>query len=112
MKKIIVIGGGASGLMAAGIAAERGLRVLLIEKMNGVGKKLAITGKGRCNITNNCNLKQFIQEFGKNGRFLYQAFSRFFNKELIDSFIKEKMKEIKAVNSRPHPFEMNLYYNL
>ncbi len=95
MKKIIVIGGGASGLMAAGIAAERGLKVILIEKMNGVGKKLAITGKGRCNITNNCNLKQFIQEFGKNGRFLYQAFSRFFNKELID-FFEEKGLQTKV----------------
>ena len=57
---MIVIGAGPAGMMAAGIAARRGLKVILIEKNNRVGRKLLITGKGRCNITNNCDSYKFI----------------------------------------------------
>jgi len=85
-KRIIVIGGGAAGLMAAGKAAEAGAETILLEKMNRTAKKLRITGKGRCNITNIAPVQDFIQHFGQNGKFLRQAFSRFFNKDLIDFF--------------------------
>ncbi len=85
-KRVIVIGGGPSGLIAAGEAAASGGRVLLLEKMARPGRKLGITGKGRCNITNIAELADFIQHFGKNGQFLHQAFARFFTSELISFF--------------------------
>lgn len=82
-KKIIVIGGGAAGLMAAGEAAKAGAQVLVLEKMHRTALKLGITGKGRCNITNRDDVADFIAHFGKTGLFLRQAFSRFFNSELM-----------------------------
>lgn len=85
-KRVIVIGGGPSGLIAAGEAAAAGGRVLLLEKMARPGRKLGITGKGRCNITNIAELADFIHHFGKNGQFLHQAFGRFFTSELIAFF--------------------------
>jgi predicted Rossmann fold flavoprotein len=85
-RKVIVIGGGASGLMAAGKAATVGAEVLLLEKMQGPGRKLCITGKGRCNLTNIAELSEFLSHFGKNGRFLRQAFDRFFAPDLMDFF--------------------------
>ncbi|MEK6201040.1 MAG: NAD(P)/FAD-dependent oxidoreductase, partial [Desulfobulbaceae bacterium] len=69
-RKVIVIGGGAAGLMAAGQAAVSGADVLLLEKMKRPGRKICITGKGRCNITNIAEIKEFIAHFGSNGRFL------------------------------------------
>ncbi len=66
---IIVIGAGASGMLAAGSAAEAGASVLLLEKMRQNGRKIGITGKGRCNITNSAELEEFINHFGKNGKF-------------------------------------------
>ena len=83
---IIVVGGGAAGMMAAGQAATRGARVLLLEKMQRTGLKIGITGKGRCNLTNSADLNTFLDHFGKNGRFLRQAFQEFFAPELIDFF--------------------------
>ncbi|MCD4771875.1 MAG: NAD(P)/FAD-dependent oxidoreductase [Bacteroidales bacterium] len=80
---IIVIGGGAAGLMAAGHAAELGSKVLLLEKMQHPGRKLGITGKGRCNITNTSPLQEFIQKINPNGEFLNSTFSVFFSDELI-----------------------------
>jgi hypothetical protein len=80
---IIVIGAGPAGLMAAGQAALNGARTLLLEKMDQPGRKLRITGMGRCNLTNIVNSEEFITHFGLNGRFLRQAFSRFFNQDLI-----------------------------
>ena len=62
----MVIGGGAAGMMAAGTAAERGLSVLLIEPNLGLGKKLRITGKGRCNVTNNCSVREFMEHVPQN----------------------------------------------
>lgn len=85
-KKVIVIGGGASGLMAAGIAAAGGAEVLLLEKMKSPARKLRITGKGRCNITNTASLPDFLHHFGPSGRFLRQAFHRFFVRDLIGFF--------------------------
>jgi hypothetical protein len=81
---VIVIGGGPAGLMAAGQAAALGARTLLIEKMDQPGRKLLITGKGRCNLTNTAPLDEFISHFGSNGRFLHSAFHHFFTTELID----------------------------
>ncbi|MFA5367998.1 MAG: NAD(P)/FAD-dependent oxidoreductase, partial [Dehalococcoidia bacterium] len=72
-KPIIVIGAGAGGMMAAGRAAELGARVLLLEKTDGPGKKLLISGKTRCNVTNSRELDDFIAMYGPNGRFLYRA---------------------------------------
>ncbi|MBP1765090.1 MAG: hypothetical protein H6Q65_2148, partial [Firmicutes bacterium] len=86
MKEILVIGGGAAGMMAAISAAEHGGKVTLLEKMPTVGRKLLITGKGRCNITNNCDLDGLIQNMTGNGRFLYSAFSRFTNHDVRDFF--------------------------
>ncbi|HSR11514.1 MAG TPA: aminoacetone oxidase family FAD-binding enzyme, partial [Thermodesulfobacteriota bacterium] len=86
---VIVIGGGASGLMAAGRAAESGARVLLLEKMGRVGIKLGLTGKGRCNVTNAGDLRDFIESYRSNGKFLHNAFSRFFNDDLI-SFLRQR----------------------
>jgi len=80
--EIIVIGGGAAGLLAAGRAAELGARVLLLEKNKLLGRKLLITGKGRCNVTNTGDINKFIENYSGNGHFLYSAFSKFFNQEL------------------------------
>lgn len=91
-KKIIVIGGGASGLMAAGVAATNGAHVILLEKMKTPARKIRITGKGRCNITNTAPIVEFIDHFGKSGRFLRQAFGRFFSGELIAFFEKRGLK--------------------
>jgi len=83
-RKVIVIGGGPAGLMAAGQAAEAGAETLLLEKMKRTGLKLCITGKGRCNITNVADISDFIYHFGKTGPFLRQAFARFFNTDLME----------------------------
>ena len=83
---IIVVGGGATGMMAAGRAAERGAKVILVEKTHRLGNKLLLTGGGRCNITHKAGLGEFIHAFGKNGRFLYRAFTVFSNRDLIDFF--------------------------
>ena len=83
MKRVVVIGGGAAGLMAAVIAGREGAKVTLLEKMNYVGKKMGITGKGRCNITNACDMSEFIKNTPGNGKFLYGAYERFTNEELL-----------------------------
>jgi len=80
---VIVIGGGAAGMMAAGRAAELGARVLLLEKTDRCGKKILISGKTRCNLTNTADIKNFIAMYGPNGRFLHSAFARFFRPELL-----------------------------
>ena len=92
IERIIVVGGGASGLMAAGIAAEHGADVLLLEKMKTPARKIRISGKGRCNLSNNAELSDFISHFGKSGRFLRQSFSRFFTPELILFFESRGLK--------------------
>lgn len=87
-RSVIVVGGGPAGLMAAGQAAGLGARTVLLEKMKRLGRKLRIAGKGRCNLTNVAALPDFIARFGPNGRFLRQAFSRFFSDDLL-SFLDE-----------------------
>ena len=81
---VVVIGAGAAGLLAAGRAAELGGKVLLLEKMERAGRKLLITGKGRCNITNEASMSDFFKHIYPNGRFLKHAFSVFFTNDIID----------------------------
>ncbi|MDP4208525.1 MAG: NAD(P)/FAD-dependent oxidoreductase [Bacteroidota bacterium] len=85
MKKydVIVVGAGAAGLIAAGRAAELGAKVLLIEKMERAGRKLLITGKGRCNITNEAPMSEFFKHIYPNGRFLKHAFATFFAGDIV-----------------------------
>jgi len=85
-RRVIVVGAGASGLMAAGQAAQMGASVLLLEKMDRPGRKLRITGKGRCNLTNVAPVSDFIAHFGPSGCFLRQAFYRFFTSDLLALF--------------------------
>lgn len=79
-----MIGAGAGGLMAAGRAAEKGASVLLLEKMPTPGRKILVSGKTRCNLTNTRDLEDFISAYGVNGRFLHGAFHRFFREDLLD----------------------------
>lgn len=80
---IIVVGAGASGMIAAGRAAESYPNVILFEKTEGLGKKILISGKTRCNLTNEKDLQEFIPMYGNNGRFLYSAFKEFFREDLL-----------------------------
>ncbi|MFH1613385.1 MAG: NAD(P)/FAD-dependent oxidoreductase [bacterium] len=92
-KEVIVIGGGPAGMMAAIKASELGNKVILIEKNSSLGEKLLLTGKGRGNITNFCDLDFFIEKFSnKNGQFLRNAFKKFFNQDLISFFEKRELK--------------------
>lgn len=94
-KRIIVVGAGASGMMAAGRAAEMGIEVLLLEKMPRPGKKILISGKTRCNLTNKRDLDDFISMYGPNGRFLYRTFHRYFRDDLL-MFLKRHGVETKT----------------
>lgn len=86
-KKVIVIGAGAAGLMASGVAAENGNEVILLERNDKAARKVMITGKGRCNVTNNCTMiNELIAAVPTNGRFLYGAFSRFMPIDTMDFF--------------------------
>ncbi|WP_226528459.1 NAD(P)/FAD-dependent oxidoreductase [Metabacillus niabensis] len=80
---VVVIGGGPSGLMAAIAAGEKKAKVLLIDKGNKLGRKLAISGGGRCNVTNRLPIDEIIKHIPGNGRFLYSAFSEFSNEDII-----------------------------
>lgn len=86
MKKVVIIGAGASGMMAAKVASDRGLDVVVLEKQKRCGHKLAITGKGRCNITNDCEIEELIENVPTNGKFLYSAFYTFTNDQVIQMF--------------------------
>jgi predicted flavoprotein YhiN len=81
--RVIVIGAGAGGMMAAGRAAEMGAEVLILEKTDGPGKKILISGKNRCNLTNIRGIEDFLSMYGPNGRFLHGAFHRFFRDDLL-----------------------------
>lgn len=87
MSKVIVIGGGAAGCIAAGFAAKNGNEVLLLEKNEKIGRKVLITGKGRCNVTNNqSDINELISFISHNGRFLYSAFSEFGTEDTKELF--------------------------
>ncbi len=83
-QRVIVIGGGASGMMAAAAAASKGVETILLEKNEKLGKKLYITGKGRCNVTNQCDVEEIIENTPGNGNFLYSALNSFDNHRLRD----------------------------
>lgn len=88
MKRIVVIGGGAAGMMAAVGAAGQGALVTLLEQNEKTGKKVYITGKGRCNLTNACSREEFFNNIVSNGKFLYSAFNRMDNQSVMDFFEK------------------------
>jgi len=84
MNKVLVVGAGAAGILVALTAAENGAAVSLFEKNDIVGKKMGITGKGRCNLTNICSMSDFIVHTPGHGKFLFSAYERFTNKDLLD----------------------------
>ena len=83
---VIIVGGGPAGMFAAITAAERGLRILLLESNNRLGKKLLITGKGRCNVTNHCTSQEVLQNIPRNSRFLFSALDAFTPEDTIHFF--------------------------
>ena len=92
--KVVVIGGGPAGMMSAISAKKTGADVVIIEKMNSLGKKLLITGKGRCNITSSVDIAEFINNIPGNGRFLFSAFQNFSNEDIIN-FMERHMVKVK-----------------
>lgn len=85
MAKVLVVGGGAAGLLAAGTAAQRGNEVMILERNERPGRKVMITGKGRCNLTNHCTLiNELVSQVPTNGRFLHGAFSRFMPQDIME----------------------------
>jgi len=95
--RIVVVGAGAGGMLAAGRAAELGAEVTLLEKMERPGKKVLLSGNGRCNLSNTRELNQFISMFGPNGKFLYPAFHHFFRDDLL------KLLGAMGVNTHAEP---------
>jgi len=92
--KVIVIGGGPAGMMAAITSAENGNKVTILEKMQNLGRKLLITGKGRCNITSSLPIEEFIQNTPGNGQFLYSCFKNYTNQDIIQ-FLKKQGLDVK-----------------
>lgn len=104
---VIVIGGGPAGLMAAGQAALHGSRTLLIEKMDQPGRKLLLTGKHRCNLTNSASIDETLGQFNKGGRFLTQVFYQFFNMELRGFFRELGVPTVEQRGGRIFPASEN-----
>ena len=101
--KVVVVGGGPAGMMAAITAAENKNEVILIEKKNSLGKKLLITGKGRCNITSGLDISEFIKNTPGNGRFLYSSFQNFTNHDIIEFLRKQGLKVKEERGNRIFP---------
>ena len=101
--KVIVIGGGPAGIMSAISSAQNGNDVILIEKNKTLGKKLLITGKGRCNITSSLNINDFIKNIPGNGKFLYSAFQNFDNEDIINLIEKNGIKVKEERGNRIFP---------
>jgi len=105
---VVVIGGGASGMMAAGIAAQQNKKVAIIDKNKKLGKKLDVTGGGRCNITNTePNLHIFLSKYGNAHQFLYSPFSKFSVKDTVSFFEKNKLPIVVEARSRAFPKTQN-----
>lgn len=101
---VIVVGGGASGLMAAGVAGERGKRVLILEKNDELGKKLKITGGGRCNITQaEFDIRKMLAHYKHAEKFLYSAFSQFGVQDTFDFFEKKRLPLVVQARKRAFP---------
>jgi predicted Rossmann fold flavoprotein len=96
---VLIIGGGAAGLMAAGQAAGLGAQVVVLEKNPVFGKKILVTGKGRCNVTNDCDMNEFQRNMPGNGRFLYSAFSRF-DSRAVQEFFRGQGVPLKVERGR------------
>ena len=101
--KVVVIGGGPAGMMAAITSAEQRNEVILVEKNNSLGKKLLITGKGRCNITSSLEMSEFIKNTPGNGRFLYSAFENYTNQDIIAFLTKQGLKVKEERGNRIFP---------
>ena len=101
--KVVVIGGGPAGMLAAISASKQKNEVIILEKMDKCGRKLLITGKGRCNITSSLDINEFIQNVPGNGRFLYSAFSNFTNEDIIQLLKKHGVKVKKERGNRIFP---------
>lgn len=101
--KVVVIGGGPAGMMSAISAAKSGDKVVLLEKNNILGKKILITGKGRCNITSSLDIDDFINNIPGNGRFLYSSFENFDNKDIIELLKKEGVSVKEERGNRYFP---------
>ena len=102
-KKVVVIGAGAAGLMAGATAALYGASVTIIEKNKRVGRKIMITGKGRCNLANNCDVQTFINNVPVNGRFLYSAINAFTPEDTIEFFESKGLKTKTERGNRVFP---------
>ena len=101
--KVVVIGGGPAGMMAAITSRESGNDVTIIEKNKQLGKKLLITGKGRCNITSSLDMSEFIKNTPGNGRFLYSAFQKYTNQDIIKFLEKQGLKVKEERGNRVFP---------
>ena len=101
--KVVVIGGGPAGMMAAITSAKEGNDVTLLEKNNRCGKKLLITGKGRCNITSSLSMDEFINNIPGNGRFLYSAFQNFTNQDILEMLHKNSVDTKEERGNRIFP---------
>ena len=102
-KKVVVVGGGPAGMMAAIRASQLVKNVILVEKNNVLGKKLLLSGNGRCNITNSDDLESFLKGYDRNGDFLRDAFKLFFNNDLIKFFESRRLKFISENNGKIFP---------
>ena len=100
---VIVVGGGAAGLMAAGSAAETGARVTLLERMDRPGRKLLVTGNGRCNLTHACSARAFVEACGPGGRFLHNALARFDCAAAIAFFERRGLRVRREADGRCFP---------
>ncbi|MFN2266971.1 MAG: NAD(P)/FAD-dependent oxidoreductase [Desulfonatronovibrio sp.] len=100
---VIIVGGGPAGLMAAGQAAGRGLKVLLVEKKHLPARKLGITGKGRCNLTNTADIKEFLKSFGHGDKFMRFVLGRYNNQDLISFFHNLGVETIEERGGRVFP---------
>ena len=101
--KTVVIGGGPSGMMAAISASSKGDNVILLEKENSLGKKLLITGKGRCNITSSLPMSEFINNIQGNGKFLFSCFQEFTNQDIINLLRKNGLEVKNERGNRIFP---------
>ncbi len=100
---VVVVGGGPAGIMSAISSKENGNNVILIEKNSSLGKKLIITGKGRCNITSSLDIEEFIKNIPGNGKFLYSCFKNFTNKDIINLLKKEGLEVKEERGNRIFP---------
>lgn len=105
--KVVIVGGGPAGIIAAIAAARENNKVVLIEKNNTLGKKLLITGKGRCNITSSIDIDDFIKNIPGNGRFLFSAFKNFTNKDIIEIIETNGIKVKNERGNRVFPITDN-----